>query len=273
MGLPRELINEIMRYNDLQTLKKCSLTSRDFYSAARPLIHDRIMLGWSSTMHNFDRCLEVPYPDWDTYPQQADVFHARYLSAAEERGLLRYGYIREVTLELSQLAHPENVLQLRQLRALETVHTLTIETLALSQVLPIFDSCFSQFVPTLRSLTLRRISCKDVHQLLEFICRFPHLDDLTFAESYGPSVANPPPGSEGPRPQQPLPFRGHLELEGGIDNLMRCLVVLPGGLRFRSIAVVGSQTPGDDLARLLVACSPTLEVLTIQCFEIRESGT
>ena len=47
---------------------------------------------------------------------------------------------------------------------------------------------------------------------------------------------------------------------------------LPGGIRFRSIAVFSSQS-GDGLAKLLVVCSPTLEVPTIHRFEIRESGT
>jgi len=43
---------------------------------------------------------------YEAYKQQADVFHARYLSAAEERGILRYGYIREVHLDLARLSHP-----------------------------------------------------------------------------------------------------------------------------------------------------------------------
>ena len=51
MGLPRELINMIMRYtSDLQTLKSCSLASRAFYSAARPLIHSKMVLGWYQSL-------------------------------------------------------------------------------------------------------------------------------------------------------------------------------------------------------------------------------
>ena len=106
------------------------------------------------------------------------MFLARYLSATEERGLLRYGYVREVSLELLGLTHPEKVLRLQQLRALDTVHTLTIKSLALPRILPIFDSCFCQFVPTLLSLSLCDVSCEDINQLTEFIFRFPHLDDL-----------------------------------------------------------------------------------------------
>jgi len=211
---------------------------------------------------------EFPFA-WEVYLQKADAFHARYLSMAEERGLLRYGYTREVILDLFKLARPENVLRLRQLRALETVHTLTIKALALPRVLPIFDSCFSQFVPTLQSLILRDIICEDVHQLMEFICQFPRLDNLTLAEMYGPPLADAPLGSKPPRPLRPLPFGGHLDLDGGVNHLIRRLVDLPGGIHFRSIKV----RPEDDLAKLLVACSSTLEVLAIHCYEFRESGT
>ena len=150
--------------------------------------------------------------EWEVYLQQTDVFHARYLLAVEERGLLRYGYIRELSLDLSDLAHPEKALQLRQLRALGAVHTLSIDSLTLPKILPTFDNYFSQFVPTLRSLSLQRTSCEDVHQLMEFICRFPHLDDLAFTGLFGPSLAAARQGSKRPRPQQPLPFGGHLDL-------------------------------------------------------------
>ena len=133
MGLPRELIDEIMGHNDLQTLKDCSLTSRTFYSAARPFIHARMTLGIGSAMRGFELSQGTPF-NFETYDEQADAFRARYLSATEKRGLLLYGYIREVTLDLSGLAHSEKVLQLQQLRALETVHTLTVESLALPQM-------------------------------------------------------------------------------------------------------------------------------------------
>jgi len=205
----------------------------------------------------------------EAYKQQANVFHARYLSAAEERGLLRYGYIQEVHLDLARLSHPENVLQLQQLRALETVRLLVIESLALPQVLPIFGGCFSQFVPTLRSLSLQKARCDDVHQVMEFICRFPHLDDLAFTHSHHGELAGSPPGPGRPRPRQPLPFRGHLDL-GAPLHLVQYLVDLPGGVHFRSIKAFSYL---DDLEKLLAACSSTLEALTIHYFDMRESGT
>jgi len=268
MGLPRELIDEIMRYNDLQTLKGCSLTSGAFYSAARPLIHRRIALGARSALRGSHTDDDIHSDD---HLNQADVFHAHYLSEAEERGLLRPGYVREVHLDLG-IGNPEKVLQLRQLLALDTVHTLTINSLALDQILPIFDRCFSQFVRTLRSLSLETARCKDAHQLIEFACRFPHLDDLELINpcglEYGMGLPDAPQGSEGPQPEQPLPLGGHLVLRGGAP-LVQCLLDLPGGVRFRSIEAISNQ---KDLAKLLAACSSTLEVLNIGCFESRKSN-
>ena len=271
MGLPRELINEIMHHNDRETLERCSLTSRTFYSAARPFIHRRLALGVGSVVRGSypeTQLLEVTDAGWD----RVDVFHARYLSEAEGRGLLRHGYVKEVYLNLI-LGIPENVLRLQHLRALETVHTLTIKGLDLHQILPIFDRCFSQFVPTLRSLTLETACCENTHQLMEFVCRFPHLDDLELVNPCGPDrsreLAAAPPGSKGPRLQQTSPFGGHLVLKGS-PFLVQCLLDLPGGIRFRSIETDGRQ---KDLVKLLVACSSTLEVLKIVCFESRRSTT
>ena len=260
IDLPRELIDNIMRYNDLQTLKACSLTSRTFYSAARPLIHRRMVLRMSSAA-----CTLPPFST-GTYARQADMLHAQYLSAAESRGLLRYGYVREVSLEFAKVVHPERVLQLRQLRALETVHTLTIKSLDLHQILPIFDDCFSQFVPTLRSLYLQDTSCESVHQLMGFICRFPHLEDLELIDLSGPEnlwSTSGPPRSEEPRPQQPLPLGGHLVLKG-TPHLVQSLLDLQDDICFHSIEVSGSE---KGLAKLLVASSSTLEVLKIRYCE------
>jgi len=268
MNLPRELVDKIMRYNNLQALKACSLTSRAFYSAARPLVHGRMVLGlWSAIRGSSP---DIPF-SLEAYDQQPDIFHARYLSAAEGRGLLRYGYVREVDLDLFKIAHPETVLQLQQLRALETVQALSIDSLVLGKVLPIFDRCFSQFVPTLRSLRLQAARCENPRQLMEFICRFPYLDDLALdcLNLDGSPSTDAPLGSEGPRLQQHLSLRDDLVL-GATTTIAQSLSNIPGGIHFRSIEVESGQ---KGLPELLVACSSTLEVLTIRCFQSSKSTT
>jgi len=264
MGLPRELIDEIMRYNDLQTLENCSLTSKAFYSAARPLIHRRLVLGMRSAHPRLHVLC-------DSILDQTDVRYAPYLSATETIGLLRYGYVQELDLDLS-FGQPEDILQLKQLRALKTVHTLKIRSLDLDKVLPLFDRCFSQFVPTLRSLSLRKTWCEDIHKLMEFLCRFPHLDDLKLIDphglAYGYRLATALQGSKGPRPQPP-PFGGRLVLDGS-GPLVQLLLDLPGGIRFHTIE---ARSRLNDLAKLPVACSSTLEVFSIRCFDGSKSST
>jgi len=275
MGLPREIIDEVMRYNNPQTVKACSLTSRSFYSAARPSIHKRLVLGMGSVIRGSSR----KRLSYEVYLDRAEEFHARYLSAAEERGLLRYGYVREVYLDLN-IGNPEKVLQLRQLRALETVLTLTIKGEDLDKILLtfnlIFDRCFSQFVPTLRSLRLESAWCYEAQKLTEFVCRFPHLDDLALINSrrlagldYTLGILDALPGLEGQPSQQPLPFGGHLAICGR-GPLVKGLLDLPGGIRFQSIEASSSV---QDLAKLLAECSSTLEVLGIRCFVDCKSGT
>ena len=208
---------------------------------------------------------------FETVRNQADVFHARYLSAVEERGLLHYGYVREVDIDL-RAGNPEKILQLRQLWVLETVDTLTIRWLGLHQCLPMFNRCFSQFVPTLRSLTLDYARCENAHQLMEFVCRFPHLDDLALINPCGScssGFVSAPPWSKGPRPQQHLPFGGHLVLNG-IGPLVQCLLDLPGGIRFH---LISTSSCLKDLAKLLAACLSTLEDLNISCLESSKCGT
>ena len=225
-------------------------------------------LGIGSAMRGSELSPGTPF-DLETHREQADAFYARYLSATEERGLLRYGYIREVSLKLFELAHPEKVLQLQQLRALETVHTVAIDSLALPRILPIFDSCFSQFVPTLRSLSLCDVSYEDINQVTEFIYRFPHLDDLDLTLHDAMDDGHAPPRSMWLRLRQPLPLRGHLHLSGP-PHVVQWLVDLPGGIRFRSINVDRFL---DDLEKLLAACSSTLEVFTIRYIDPCESVT
>ena len=265
MGLPRELIDDIMRYNGPQTLNSCSLTSRAFYSAARPLIHRRMVLGIDiGVLDSLVRGSPPGILSTEAYFDQADAFHASYLSMAEERGLLRYYYAREVFLDLS-VGNPENNLQLRQFRALSTVHTLTVNWLALHKILPIFDRCFSQFVPTLRSLRLQAAMCENAYQLMEFICRFPCLNDLALTNPRG---LDDPRSARAPRPQQPIPFGGHLVL-CGMGPLVQCLLDLPSSIRFHSIE---ASSHLKDLAKLLVACQSSLEVLRIHCLQSGESS-
>jgi len=56
----------------------------------------------------------------------------------------------------------------------------------------------------------------------------------------------------------------------GVGSFVQRLLELPGGIRFRSIE---ADSQLQDLAEVLAACSSTLEVLDIRCFESGKSST
>ena len=108
---------------------------------------------------------------------------------------------------------------------------------------------------------------------MEFVCQFPHLNDLALINPCSPEyecgLDVAPPGSKGLQPQQPLPFGGRLALDG-FGSLVQSLLDLPGGTRFHSIK---ARSHPKDLAKLPVARSSTLEALRILCFDNGNSST
>jgi len=105
----------------------------------------------------------------------------RYLSEAGERGLL--GYAREVYIEVGQSLIPETLeAYLPHFRSFTQVHTLKIDYSNPAKSLPAFGRYFAPFVLTLRSLHLPYVA-GGVYELLEFICKFPHLDNLSLTLS------------------------------------------------------------------------------------------
>lgn len=106
--------------------------------------------------------------------------HMKYLPKAGGRGL-SLGYAREVssTLEAISLPRPSAKLSLSHFRPLNQVQNLRISDLYVARFPPTFGRCSEQFVTILRSLPLPRVIGRPgVHEILEFICKFLHLDRL-----------------------------------------------------------------------------------------------
>jgi len=76
-----------------------------------------------------------------------------------------------------------------------------------------------------------------VYEVLEFICKFPHLDDL--------SLTLPSPHCVGVLPELSMenspPLQGMLVLRGWGSTTARFLLEIPGGLHFRSIDAGGGD--------------------------------
>ena len=255
MGLSREIVEEILRFlhEDIRALKACSLTCRALFSAARRPIHGKVRLAtWK---------VYRPYGLVDRIAakvlrgRRIHEAHMRYLSMAGKHGLL--GYARELIIDVGSSLAPETLeVYLPEFRSFSQVQTLRISHFDLKNFLPLFERCFAQFVPTLRSLHLPDVVGGN-HEVLEFICKFPCLDDLSLTLSSSYCVDVPPRLSTEHSP----PLKGKLILRGWGSTPARFLLGIPGGLHFRSIDAGGVDKA--ELDEILVACSSTLEEFSV----------
>ena len=124
-------------------------------------------------------------------------------------------------------------------------------------LMPRVQRGFGQFLPTLRSLSLRdpKGSCR---QILYFIGCFQNLEDLKLL--FGPDLQKGPVDDLTLVPRFAPPLRGRLTMTSiGRAGLLKEMVCLFGGIRFRHMDlfnVVGMQL-------LLGACAETLETLRL----------
>ena len=260
MGLPRDIIEEIIQLHrgDLGTLRACALTCRALFSAVRGLIHERLTLSpWRSRPPRKlkDRIKEKVLPGWKPRTDWCEV-HLRHLSTGGKRGLL--DYVREICIGVDHSFTPESLeVYLPHFHSFNQVHTLRIWGFNLAKFLPNFERYFGQFVSTLRSLHLPFVK-GDTHEILEFICKFPHLDDLSLTLPSARSVDAPLKLSVERRP----PLKGTLILRGSGMAPARFLLKIPGGLHFRLIDV--DAVWEAELNEILAACSSSLETLSIR---------
>jgi len=266
MGLPRDIIEEILQLHrgDSRTLMACSLTCRALFSAARGLVHESFRLSsWRNHPPNKlkDRIKEKVLPGWRPKIDWGEV-HLRYLSTGGKCGVL--GYAREVYIDIGHNFTPQSLeVYLPHFRSFTQVHTLRISSFDLAKFLPAFEQYFAQFVPTLRSLRLPYVKA-GTHEVLEFICKFPHLDDFSLTLSSVHSASVFPKLSV----EHPPPLKGTLVLRGSASVPARFMLGIPGGLHFRSIDV--GAVDKTELDEILAACSSNLETLFI-CPRSRKS--
>ena len=262
MGLPRDIVEEIIHFHrkDTRTLKACSLTCRALFSAARGLIHGMIRLSfWRSypPCKLVDRIAEKVHRGWRITDWYEPEVHMRYLSMAGKRRLL--GHAREVNIDIGHCFVPEALEAcLPHFRSFTQVHTLTIGVFCVARFLPVFGRYFAQFVPTLRSLHLPYVQ-GSIQDVLEFVCKFPYLDDLSLASSLYHSVDVRPILSVEHSP----PLRGTLDLRGWTPTPPAWfLLEIPGGLHFR--AIYANRVGKEELDKILAACSSDLKTLSLR---------
>ena len=256
IGLPRDVIEEIVQFHhgDLETLMACSLTCRALFSTVRGLIHERVRVWlWrnypSRELVNRITAKVLPRRRPRDWPEG----NLKYLSTA---GLL--GYAREVSIDFGQSFIPEALEAfLPYFHSFTRVHTLSISGLDVSRFSPGFEQYFVQFVPTLRSLHLPQVM-GGAREVLEFVCEFPRLDDLSLTQPSFNFADVPPRLSVEDSP----PLKGALVLGGRLSTPARFLLGIPGGLHFRCVDVGGVGK--TELGEILAACSSDLETLSLR---------
>ena len=265
-NLPQEIVDHIvfMLRNDLKSLKACSLTSKAMFVSTRHVIHRKICLTWE---RNWD-LLTIPEKQKYIRGERQDIA-VRVLSAIAAHGLLPYA--RHLYIHLNRNFTTANLQPFNDhFQHFDRIQELSIYWLHTPDFLRgNFDVYFQNFVPTLRSLHLDTPT-GDTRDILDFICRFPNLDDLTF--KMGPGDPRDW-RTFGPLPvvEKMPPFRGRLKL-GNIDE--RCghtiqqLISLPGKRCFRFIDFRSCTFKAEQ--PIIDACSSTLESISTTWGRFRE---
>ena len=253
--LPQDLVDYIisMLANDLHSLKACSLACKFTFASARRVIHRRIYL---TSEKNWEL---LTLPEKQRYIRgDRQEIAIKALSAVAEQGLLPYA--RHLFINFSRNFTPENLQPFNHhFQRFDQIQELSIYWLDTPGFLKNFGIYFANFVPTLRSLRLDAPT-GDARDILYFVCRFPHLDDLSFKIEQTPHSWETWKPEPLPVVKSVPPFRGRLKLDGISGSrgcLMQQLSSLPGKRRFRSIDF--QRCSPEALQPIIDACSDTLE--------------
>ena len=255
--LPQELVDHIMSMlkNDLRSLKACSATCKVMVASARRLIHRKICL---SSEKNWEL---LTFEERRAYLSGERLGLAvRVLSEIAAHGLLSYA--RQLSINLDWDFTPANLHPYNHhFQCFDRIQELSISRLDTQGFLKGFDTYFANFVPTLRSLHLDGPT-GETQDILNFICRFPHLDDLTLKVpiSVDPHDRRTWRAGSLPIVKSVPPFRGRLKLDGIIEGrgyVLQQLISLPGERRFRSIDFRNCEFEAEQ--PIVDACCGTLD--------------
>ena len=206
-GLPQEIVNHVvfMLRDDLKSLKACSLTCKAMFVSTRCVIHRNIRLSWKRNLDLFT----IPERQRYTLGEHPGV-PVRVLSEISAYGLLSYA--RHLYTPLHRNFTPADLQPFNDFQRFDRIQELDIYWLHTPNSLETFDTYFTNIVPTLRSLHLNT-PMGDTRDILDFIRRFPHLNDFTLkmppGNPYGWRTWESAPS---PIIKKMPPFRGRLKL-------------------------------------------------------------
>ena len=242
--LPQDVVEIIISYliYDTPSLMACSLTCHSWYIAAVPHLHH--------TLTTDNRVSPDTKHSWP-----------RPLKRSHKLGLLPF--VKQFRIRLHDYGHQPFTLArldrrtLQYFSALTNLQDLGIDYLDVPSFMPTIQQCFGHFSPTLQFLALKspRGSCR---QILYFIGFFPNLQDLKI--NYLPLTDEENIADVALVPLSTPPLRGRLTIAYfKIENLVKGMIALFGGLRFRHMDLFDV----DCTQLLLGACAGTLETLRL----------
>jgi len=249
--LPQELVEVIIAYfiYDMCSLLACSMTCYSWYIAATPHLHH------SLTTDDYYSCLNDEKYFW---PRSLRKSHKLGLLPLVKRFRIRLGSIPYHSRDIGFGPKRLSRCTLHYFSALTNLQELGIDHLQVSSFMPTIRQCFGHLSPTLRFLALKEPngSCR---QILYFIGLFPNLQDLKLHYRL-PMYEQESTADATLVPLSTPPLQGWLTLTCFTrENLMRDMILLFGGLRFRCMDLFRVKC-----ARLLLgACTRTLETLRL----------
>jgi len=152
---------------------------------------------------------------------------------------------------------------LRQFRALDNVRQLMIDHLDIPPFMSSIRHDIGHFLPTVQHLSLREPKGSR-REIIYFIGLFQHLNDLGLVYDVA-DLQEEPVGNPMLFPHFTPPLRGSLIVCFAGAGLLRDMITLFGGLRFRHVTLFGV----DGTRLLLDACAQTLETLQLDSADPR----
>ena len=243
--LPREICDHIIDifHDDPETLKRCCLVSKSWVPRTQKHLFSYV------TFKSAD------YPKWrKTFPDPMNSPAC---------------YTQTLTVD-GVLGCPE---EMRQIESFSRIERLIVERPSQWAELPdgiLYLSPFYKAAPSMKSLHVDStvLPCSQVFNLVRSL---PLLEDLTLITRGVDDGAGAKPSTPAPSPA----LTGNFELVAsvGMEIILRILLGLQGGLRFRELRL--SCCNVEDLTlveELVLACSDTLESLDITCRIYRTSN-
>ena len=235
-SLPPEILDLVVHHlrNEPTTLKACCLVSKSWIPRAR--LHLFAQVSFGSVGHDIELWMAT-FPD----PSSSPAHYTRRLNIFD--------------LDITILASMGALAWIHHFRHIVELHLKPV--LPVGSSIPVSIAQLRGLSPALRRLHLYR-STTPFLELLDFICSFPLLEDLTLrfvvatdgVDSGNVDLASPK-------------FTGTLSTMSTDDPAVRGLLALPGGLRFTKIVIACTAGHAGLVNDLVSKCSDTLESLAV----------